>query len=414
MNPSLKLKTQQSTKTFHQKDSPKMKRTQSNYLLPSKSQGQKLKTTGYGNDQIRLNNSINYLQENTKTFCTSICIPYKTEETENKNEINIKQQLIIELNKKNSQLQINNQVLQQSNKQMQDDILILNQTIEQICNRLSKQKEQSENLTSQINDLQNTVSLQKQEISKFKNENFKLMTVLKIGKQKNGKENNPELIQHNYQEQINLLKEQISIQKQVFQQTESTLQKQIKKITSFFNKFFLSNNNLNLSNTKKIFSQNENDTIQLLFDDDESEANDPKYILCQTIQNQTEKQQNSVVENTNLSNTKEISKLKQILQIQKLQIERQQKTILNQHFEIQNLQNLMYKQDYESIAEFNRNSVNNNDQFATQQFANSPNDEMCYHLNDSQCDIKPQCFLDSMQNTLQKFQVITEEGTFRN
>ncbi|CAD8164544.1 unnamed protein product [Paramecium octaurelia] len=407
MNPSLKFKTQQLTQSFLQKDSPKMKKTQSNHLLPSKSQSKILKTTNSRNDQIRLNNSINQLQENTNPFHSSFCNPSKTEESQSKNEIYIKQQLIIELNKKNSELEIHNSVLKQSNKQMQSDIQLLNETIEQICNQLQKQKEQSENLTSQINDLQYTVSIQKQEISQQKNENFKLINFLKLSKQKNGMENNCELNQPNYQQQINLLKEQISIQKQSFQQTESTLQKQIKTLTTFFNKFFFSINNLTIQNSNKMFSQNEIDLFSLVFENlnDELQKYDTNLFQCQNnTQNLTGKYVNSAVENTNLSNTKDISKLKQIIQIQNKQIEHQQQTILNQQFEIQTLQRLMHQSEYESIAEFTRNC----------EFANSTNEELCYHLNDSQSDIKPKCFLNSFQNTLQQFQVITEESTFRN
>ncbi|CAD8188479.1 unnamed protein product [Paramecium pentaurelia] len=415
MIPSKTLKTLQSTKTLYQKDSPKMKKTQSNYVLSNKTQSQKLKTTGYRNDSIRLNNSINYLQENTKTFHSSLCIPFNLDETQNKNEMLIKNQLIIELNKKISQLELYNSGLQQANHQLQNDILILNQTIEQICNQLQKQKELFESQKSQINELQNNLSLKQQELQQQKNENFKLITVLKISKLKNGKENCPESTQYDYQEQINLLKEQIQKQKQSSSQTESILQNQIKTLTSYFSEFFLKTNSQKKQINQQQSSQNETDVFQLQFKnlEDELAKYDEKFqYFQQTLNKLTDKQINIVVENANLSNTKEISKLKQIIQIQKKQIELQQKTILNYHFEIQNLQTLLYKSEYESIAEFKRTSVKNNDQFITQEFENSPNDEI-YHLNDSQSDIKPKCFLDSIQNTLQKFQVITEESTFR-
>ncbi|CAD8101535.1 unnamed protein product [Paramecium sonneborni] len=416
MIPSKTFKDIQSTKAIILKDSPKMKKTQSNYLLPNKSQSHKLKTTGSRNESIKLNNnSVYYLQDSTKTFHSSLCIPHNTDDNQYKNEMYIKQQLIIELNKKISQLELVNCNQQKENQELQNDILILNQTIEQICIQLSKEKELSENLSSQLNELQTTLSLRQKEISQSQNQNLKLMALLKSGTQKNGKENNPDSIQHNYQEQINMLKEQIQIQKQSFQQTESSLQKQIQGLNSFLSQFFQQAKNDTEQQKSRLSSQNDTDIFQQQIQnlEDELVKCDSKFQnFQQTLNNITEKQINQITQNANLSNTKEISKLKQIIQIQKKQIELQQKTILNQHFEIQNLQTLLYKNEFESITEQKRNSVKKIDQFMCQEQGYSPNDEI-YHLNDSQSDIKPKYFLDSIQNTLQKFQVITEESTFR-
>ncbi|CAK65429.1 unnamed protein product (macronuclear) [Paramecium tetraurelia] len=442
MIPSKIIKRQEQLNSNSIQDVSQMKKVQSNLMLVSKAsslpkqfeKNEKLKTTGNKMESFKhsKNNSMNHLSttENTKIIdsiqnVSSIYITNKTEEIQLRNEIHLKALIIADLNKNIAQLQQQNATYQVTISQLEKDVQQLNQTIEKMCEQLT---DSSNEFNKENKMLQDQITSKDKIIKFFKAENQQLLTIIKQGsynKTKIDKENQPIVTQANQQDQINYLKDQIDLQRKQFQQTEDSLQKQITGLNLFVNELFQQQSSDRLNTN--ISSRNEKDTrnrkLSLQYDMDSFQSQlqhldkqkhklDHKFDNIQCNLNQlTEKQLNSVCTD-NTQNTKEIIKLKQIVQIQKKQIELQQKTILNQHFEIQNLQTLLYKNDQDSVSK--RKEIKEiQDDIITNEFTNSPKDEI-YHLNDSQSEIKPKYYLDSIQNTFQKFQVITEESTFRS
>ncbi|CAD8103804.1 unnamed protein product [Paramecium sonneborni] len=444
MIPSKIIKRQESLVSNPTQDSPQMKKVQSNLMMVSKAssipkqfqKNEKLKTNGNKIESIKhsKNNSMNHLStvENTKIIdsiqnISSIYITNKTDEIQLRNEIQLKAQIIVDLNKNISQLQTQNINQQMMISQLEKDVSQLNQTIEKMCEQLSSSNNDS---SIDIQNLKDQILKKDKLISYYKTENHQLLCIIKQGsysKKKEDKENQPNKTQVNQQDQINYLKDQIDLQRKQFQQTEESLQKQISGLNQFVNELFQqqSSDRLNTNVSSRIDKDNRNRKLSLQNDmdsfqsqlkqlDQQKQKLDNKFENVQCNLNQlTEKQLNSVLtDNLNAQNMKEITKLKQIVQIQKKQIELQQKTILNQHFEIQNLQTLLYKNDQDSIPKKNDNKIHHQE-IITKDFTNSPKDEI-YHLNDSHSEIKPIYYMDNIQNTFQKFQVITEESTFRS
>ncbi|CAD8205478.1 unnamed protein product [Paramecium pentaurelia] len=444
MIPSKIIKRQESLTSNTIQDLSQMKKVQSNLILVSKAcslpkqfqKNEKLKTSGNKIESIKhsKNNSMNHLSttENTKIIdsiqnVSSIYINNKTEEFQIRNEIQLKSQIIMDLNKNISQLQFHNANQQVTISQLEKDVQQLNQTIEKMCQQLSDSNNDNSN---ELLDLKNQIAKKDKLIMFYKSENQQLLNIIKQGsyaKIKIDKENQPNITQANQQDQINYLKDQIDLQRQQFQQTEDSLQKQISGLNQFVNELFYQQSserlNTNISNradkdirNRKLSLQNDMDSFQsqLQHLDKQQQRLDHQFDNVQCNLNQlNEKHLNTVyTDNLNTHNIKEITKLKQIVQIQKKQIELQQKTILNQHFEIQNLQTLLYKNDQDSLPKFSEKKEVQED-IITNGFTNSPKDDI-YHLNDSQSEIKPKYYLDNILNTFQKFQVITEENTFRN
>ncbi|CAD8120737.1 unnamed protein product [Paramecium sonneborni] len=444
MIPSKIIKRQESLTSNPIQDSPSLQKVQSNLMLVSKAsslpkqfqKNEKLKTTGTKIESIKhsKNNSMNHLStyENTKTIdsiqnVSSLYINNKTEEIQLRNEIQLKAQIIVDLNKNISQLQSQNINYQMMISQLEKDVQQLNQTIEKMCEQLSSS---NNDFDLEIKSLQDQITKKDKLISFYKAENQQLLCIIKQGsysKKKEGKENHPISAQPNQQDQINYLKDQIDLQRKQFIQTEDSLQKQISGLNQFVNEFFQQQSsdrlNYNISNridkdprNRKLSLQNDMDQFQsqLKHIDQQKQQLDSQFDSVQCNLDQlNERQLNCLLtDNLNVQNIKEINKLKQVVQIQKKQIELQQKTILNQHFEIQNLQTLLYKNDQDSITKISDNKALQVG-IITNDFTNSPRDEI-YHLNESQSEIKPKYYMDSIQNTFQKFQVITEESTFRN
>ncbi|CAD8079726.1 unnamed protein product [Paramecium primaurelia] len=442
MIPSKIIKRQEQLTSNPIQDVSQMKKVHSNLMMVSKAsslpkqfdKNEKLKTTGNKMESFKhsKNNSMNHLSttENTKIIdsiqnVSSIYINNKTEEIQLRNEIQLKAQIIADLNKHVSQLQQQNTNYEMIISQLEKDVQQLNQTIEKMCEQITDSKN---DYNKELQKVQDQIINKDKIIKFFKAENQQLLSIIKQGsydKKKVDKENQPNITQANQQDQINYLKDQIDLQRKQFQQTEDSLQKQITGLNQFVNELFQQqssdrlNTNISSRNDKdnrnrKLSLQNDMDTFQSQLQQLDKQKNklDHKFDNIQCNLNQlTEKQLNSVYTDNN-QNMKEIIKLKQIVQIQKKQIELQQKTILNQHFEIQNLQTLLYKNDQYSISKTKEIKENNED-IITNEFTNSPKDDI-YHLNDSQSEIKPKYYMDSIQNTFQKFQVITEESTFRS
>ncbi|CAD8155270.1 unnamed protein product [Paramecium octaurelia] len=94
----------------------------------------------------------------------------------------------------------------------------------------------------------------------------------------------------------------------------------------------------------------------------EKDICEQKLVEMQTVINQfllKDKKVNQPFNNSAVLQ-KELNKMKQIIQIQKRQIESQQKTIMNQHYEIQNLQTLLYCSN-EQDSQFNKKTFDSND-----------------------------------------------------
>ncbi|CAD8188140.1 unnamed protein product [Paramecium octaurelia] len=440
MIPSKIIKRQEPLTSNTIQDASQIKKVQSNLMLVSKAsslpkqfqKNEKLKTSGNKIESIKhsKNNSMNHLSttENTKIIdsiqnISSIYITSKTEEIQLKNEIQLKAQIIADLNKNISQLQFQNANQQIMISQLEKDVQQLNQTIEKMCEQLSNSNSDYRN---ELQELKNQIAKKEQLIMFYKSENQQLLSIIKQGsyaKNKVDKENQPNVPQANQQDQINCLKDQIDLQRKQFQLTENSLQKQISELNQFVNELFYQQSTervkTNVSNridkdirNRKLSLQNE--VMDCFQHFDKEQRLDHQFDNIQCNPNQLNEQQLNTVQTDDLNtkNIKEITKLKQVVQIQKKQIESQQKTILNQHFEIQNLQSLLYKNDQDSVPKQSKKKQVQ-EEIITNEFTNSPKDDI-YHLNDSQSEIKPKYYLDSIQNTFQKFQVITEESTFRS
>ncbi|CAK69611.1 unnamed protein product (macronuclear) [Paramecium tetraurelia] len=437
MIPSKIIKRQEPLISTTIQDASQVKKVQSNLMLVSKAsslpkqfqKNEKLKTSGNKIESIKhsKNNSMNHLSttENTKIIdsiqnISSIYVTSKSEEIQLKNEIQLKTQIIADLNKNISQLQFQNANQQILISQLEKDVQQLNQTIEKMCEQLSNSNSDYNN---ELHELKNQNVKNDKLIMFYKSENQQLLSIIKQGsytKTKVDKENQPNAPQTNQQDQINCLKDQIDLQKKQFQQTENSLQKQISELNQFVNELFYQQSTervkTNISNrvdkdirNRKLSLQNE--VMDSLQNFDQQQRLDHQFDNIQCNSNQLNEKQLKTAYSDNL-NTKEITKLKQVVQIQKKQIESQQKTILNQHFEIQNLQTLLYKIDQDSVPKQSKKKEVQ-EEIITNEFTNSPKDDI-YHLNDSQSEIKPKYYMDSIQNTFQKFQVITEESTFRS
>ncbi|CAD8063882.1 unnamed protein product [Paramecium sonneborni] len=350
---------------------------------------------------LRLDNSVNRSSENlikktpTKTkVCTSIDkIPLASQNNLSlspHNYIQIKPQ-VKQVDEQLSNLhfypQKSNIIIDERREQLNLQQLLMfkeqeNQKLQEINNKLGQENlklfNQRENIFKDIEIIRQNYDQQNNEYMMLKQQNQQLIEDVKlIQNERNQTQSHCDQILNLKNYEIQQMQNELRDYKQLIQKKDQTIQNLTQQLETILTQ---QQQNYDKSSHYKKDKQNENMQQEFMSQKSQMQTEilnyqsqleqissekiicDQKLIELQTLCNQfilNEKKENITSNNIQ---QKQYNKLNQIIQIQKKQIESQQKTIINQHNEIQNLQNLLYSNEQDSQY-FN----NSNEKFSIQQ-----------------------------------------------
>ncbi|CAK75915.1 unnamed protein product (macronuclear) [Paramecium tetraurelia] len=323
---------------------------------------------------------------------------------------------------------------EQENQKLQEVNIRLNQDNQKLYS-------QTEEMLKDLEFMRTNIEQSNKEFNNLKQQNHQLLDDMKLLRSERNKVNNNEQIINQKNKEISQLQNELTEHKQLLQAKDSSIQhlkQQFENLEQqqydIMNKLeqkqeelsiIKQQQQLNIQNQRKsnqfeslsrrssvqnevLFYQAQQEQLQK-----EKEICEQKLVEMQTVINQfllKEKKVNQPSSNSAMQQ-KEFNKMKQIIQIQKRQIESQQKTIMNQHYEIQNLQTLLYCST-EQDSQFNKKTFDSND---PDKFSLQSAD--IYHIQDKENDRK--CFGDHQgvhHITFQQQQgsKFIMEDTFRN
>ncbi|CAK65865.1 unnamed protein product (macronuclear) [Paramecium tetraurelia] len=307
-------------------------------------------------------------QQNIISFChqkSNLVIDHRKEQLIL--QLQQAQQLLIQKDQENQKLQeINNRLYDENQKlfnqgeDMLKDIETMRQNFDQQNNEYMMLKQQNQQLIEDVRLIQNERNQTQSHSDQILNhKNYEIQQLQRELKEYQQLLQNKDQTISNLKQQLDNLKQQEIARQHVNQYQKNS------------EKSYLNNINQQIETAQKFQQQDLNYKgaqmeseiqqyqAQLEFITSEKEICEQKLVDLQTIINQfalNEKQQNMTSNsNGNVIYQKQSNKLKQIVQIQKKQIESQQKTIMNQHYEIQNLQNLLYSIEQDSQSQKNSN-----------------------------------------------------------
>ncbi|CAD8142560.1 unnamed protein product [Paramecium pentaurelia] len=307
-------------------------------------------------------------QQNIISFChqkSNLIIDHRKEQIIL--QLQQAQQLLVLKEQENQKLQEINKRLYEENQKLYNqgddmlkDIETMRQNFDQQNNEYMMLKQQNQQLIEDVKLIQNERNQTQSHSDQILNlKNYEIQQL------QNELREYQQLLQ-NKDQTISNLKQKLDIVEQ-----QEICRQNLKQSQKSSEKSYLNNNNQQIETTQKIQNQDLNSKgsqmqsdiqyyqIQLEQISSEKDICEQKLVELQTIINQfvlNEKQQNITSNsNGNVIYQKQYNKLKQIVQIQKKQIESQQKTIMNQHYEIQNLQNLLYSIEQDCSSQKNSN-----------------------------------------------------------
>ncbi|CAD8153112.1 unnamed protein product [Paramecium octaurelia] len=291
-----------------------------------------------------------------------------------------------------------------------------NQKLQEVNNRLNQDNQklysQTEEMLKDLEFMRTSIEQQNKEFNNLKQQNHQLLDDMKLLRSERNKVNNNEQVINQKNKEISQLQNELNEHKQLLQAKDSSIQhlkQQFENLEQqqydIMNKLeqkqeelstLKQQQQLNIQNQRKsnqfeslsrrssvqnevLFYQAQQEQLQK-----EKDICEQKLVEMQTVINQfllKEKKVNQPSINS-VAQQKEFNKMKQIIQIQKRQIESQQKTIMNQHYEIQNLQTLLYCST-EQDSQFNKKTFDSND---PDKFSLQSAD--IYHIQDKENDRK--------------------------
>ncbi|CAD8059898.1 unnamed protein product [Paramecium primaurelia] len=296
---------------------------------------------------------------------------------------------------------------EQENQKLQEVNIRLNQDNQKLYS-------QTEEMLKDLEYMRTNIEQQNKEFNNLKQQNHQLLDDMKLLRSERNKviNNNNEQVINQKNKEISQLQNELNEYKQLLQAKDSSIQhlkQQFENLEQqqydIMNKLeqkqdelstLKQQQQLNVLNQKKsnqfeslsrrssvpnevLFYQAQQEQLQK-----EKDICEQKLVEMQTIINQFLLKEKKVNQPSNNSfvQQKEFNKMKQIIQIQKRQIESQQKTIMNQHYEIQNLQTLLYCST-EQDSQFNKKTFDSGD---AEKFSLQSAD--IYHIQDKENDRK--------------------------
>ncbi|KAM3138927.1 hypothetical protein pb186bvf_008940 [Paramecium bursaria] len=322
------------------------------------------------------------------------------------------EQLCIQLENMQLQMQEQNDVLRQKeidvrlfsedNQKLQEENQQLYQQVEEMVRDVDLIKKGIETKEEQFNRLQDQNKQLNDEIKSLKTERTKALGTDRVNELQRE-------LNYKYREILEL-QEEVQQHKTVIrnlQQDNDNYQKQYQELCEKQNKEI---------NNKQTVSQFETDSKRhTSFQSSRSDS-----IMWQNaqIEQLTKEKQNcesklidlqhqiSILTNNGNINVKEFNRLKKIVEIQRRQIESHQKTIMNQHFEIQNLQSLVYNSNDLKLS-YCSNDFEQDQWYLLDKFR--------HHIKDKENFIPLKLKLNDDQQSFQKCaEAFLQEDTFRN